>query len=60
MSEFLLKGLRLPPDLYSMIDSECKRREELNVFWPGVYPVIIDALYSYFDFLRDCNNKEDF
>lgn len=58
MNGYFVNGLCLPPDLYAMIDNECKRREAFTGIWPGVYPVILDALYSHFNSIEDSYNKE--
>lgn len=58
MNDYFVNGLRLPADLYTMIDKECKRKEALSGFWPGVYPVIIEALYSHFNAVEASYKKE--
>ena len=63
MSEFsengyYVNGLFLPPDLYVLIDKECNRRKALSGSWPGVFPVILDALYSHFGAVEASYKKE--
>lgn len=59
MNDYFVNGLRLPYDLYAMIDKECKRRDPFHGSWSVVYPVIIDALYAHFNSLEASYNKED-
>lgn len=59
MNDYYVNGLCLPADLYAMIESECKRRECFSGSWPGVYPVIIDALYAHFNAIECAYEKED-
>ncbi len=59
MNDYYINGLRLPPDLYSMIDNECKRQNALTGFWPRVDTVIIDALYAHFNAVEASYSRED-
>lgn len=59
MSDYFINGLRLPPDLYEMIFKECDRIKCFHGYWPGVHPVIIDALYAHFNSIEASYNKED-
>ncbi len=58
IDDYFVNGLRLPSDLYAMIDKECKRKEAISGVWPGVYPVIIDSLYSHFIAVEASYEKE--
>lgn len=57
--DYFVNGLRLPADLYHMIYNQCKRQEALTGFWPGVYPVIVDALYAHFRSVESSFDKEN-
>lgn len=57
MRVHFLNGFYLPDDLYAMIENECKRQKAFTGIWPGVYPVIVDALYSHFNSIEDSYNK---
>lgn len=49
MSDYYVNGLRIPSDLYHMICKECERQEAFSGLWPGVHPVILEALYAHFN-----------
>lgn len=58
MSGYWVNSLCLPSDLYSMIYKECKRQKDITGVWPGIYPAIIDALYSHFNAIEASYKKE--
>ncbi len=59
MKDFFISGLRIPADLSSMINSECERQEAISGSWPGVYPVIVEALYEHFNAVQRSYQEDD-